>query len=97
MLAYTGLETVANLAEEARRPGRDLPRSLFGAIGLVVVLYVAIAVVGLSAFPAEPGTQLGSNWATAPLDGHRRADSATHLPDVLGAPLQVFVGTDRAR
>src|SRR5438067_8540470 len=32
MLAYTGLETVANLAEETRRPGRDLPRSLFGAI-----------------------------------------------------------------
>src|SRR5919199_5467747 len=28
MLAYTGLETVANLSEEARRPGRDLPRSL---------------------------------------------------------------------
>ncbi|HEX6662039.1 MAG TPA: APC family permease, partial [Gaiellaceae bacterium] len=58
MLAYTGLETVANLAEETRRPGRDLPRSLFGAIGLVVVLYVAIAVVALSAFPAENGTLL---------------------------------------
>ena len=43
MLAYTGLETVANLSEEVRRPGRDLPRSLFGAIGLVVVLYAAIA------------------------------------------------------
>ena len=55
MLAYTGLETVANLAEETRRPGRDLPRSVFSAVGLVVVLYVAIAVVGLSAFPAEHG------------------------------------------
>ena len=29
MLAYTGLETVANLAEETREPGRVLPRSLF--------------------------------------------------------------------
>ena len=37
MLAYTGLETVANLAEEAREPGDDLPRSLFSSIGLVVV------------------------------------------------------------
>src|SRR5213078_4507295 len=37
MLAYTGLETVANLAEEAREPGRDLPRSLFSGIGVVVV------------------------------------------------------------
>src|SRR5256714_2626550 len=42
LLADTGLDTVANLAEETRRPGRDLPRSLFSAIGLVVLLYVAI-------------------------------------------------------
>src|ERR687886_2525870 len=67
MLAYTGLETVANLTEEARRPGRDLPRSLFGAVGLVVLLYAAIAVVGLSAFPAQKGTELGGPWARAPL------------------------------
>jgi APA family basic amino acid/polyamine antiporter len=92
MLAYTGLETVANLTEEVRRPGRDLPRSLFGAIGLVVVLYAAIAVVGLSAFPAEHGTQLGSTWARAPLMGIV-ASLREHLPDVLGVPLQVFVGT----
>jgi len=32
-VAHTGLETVANLSEEVRRPGRDLPRSVFSAIG----------------------------------------------------------------
>src|SRR2546423_2524189 len=32
MLAYTGLETVANLAEETRHPAKDLPRSLFAGI-----------------------------------------------------------------
>src|SRR5438309_2049789 len=69
MLAYTGLETVANLAEEAREPGRDLPRSLFGSIGLVVLLYVAIAFVALSAFPPEHGTELGSTWLRSPLLG----------------------------
>src|SRR5919201_374956 len=95
MLAYTGLETVANLSEEVRRPGRDLPRSVFSAIGLVVVLYAAIAVVGLSAFPAGNGTQLGSTWARAPLMGIVAA-LRQHLPDVLGAPLQVFVGTSGA-
>jgi APA family basic amino acid/polyamine antiporter len=95
MLAYTGLETVANLSEEVRRPGRDLPRSLFTAIGLVVVLYAAIAVVGLSAFPAQNGTQLGSTWARAPLMGivSRLGD---HLPTALGDLLQVFVGTSGA-
>ena len=51
MLAYTGLETIANLAEEAREPGRDLPRALFSAIGLVVVVTVLIGAIGLSAYP----------------------------------------------
>jgi len=63
MLAYTGLETAANLAEEAREPGRTLPRSLFSGIGLVVVVTVLIAAIGLSAYPAENGaTALGDQW-----------------------------------
>jgi basic amino acid/polyamine antiporter, APA family len=95
MLAYTGLETVANLAEETRRPGRDLPRSLFGAIGLVVVLYMAVAVVALSAFPAERGTLLGSNWIRAPLVGVA-AEIRAQVPAVIGNPLQVFVGLSGA-
>ena len=95
MLAYTGLETVANLAEETRRPGRDLPRSLFSAIGLVVILYVAIAVVGLSAFPAEHGTLLGSNWIRAPLVGIVTQIRA-QVPSYIGDPLQVFVGLSGA-
>src|SRR5439155_10332624 len=90
------LETVANLAEETRRPGRDLPRSLFGAIGLVVVLYIAIAVVALSAFPARHGgTLLGSNWLRAPLVGVA-AQIRAQVPAFIGYPLQVFVGLSGA-
>jgi APA family basic amino acid/polyamine antiporter len=95
MLAYTGLETVANLAEETRRPGRDLPRSLFSAIGLVVVLYVAIAAVALSAFPARHGTLLGSNWIRAPLVGVA-SEIRAHVPAFIGYPVQVFVGLSGA-
>jgi APA family basic amino acid/polyamine antiporter len=95
MLAYTGLETVANLAEETRRPGRDLPRSLFSAIGLVVVLYGAIAIVALSAFPARHGTLLGSNWVRAPLVGVA-AQIRAHVPNFIGYPVQVFVGLSGA-
>lgn len=92
MLAYTGLETVANLAEEARAPGVALPRSLFGAIGLVVGIYVAIALVGLSAFPAEGGsTELGHRWLRAPLLGIvTRLER--EVPSWVGAPLRVYVG-----
>jgi APA family basic amino acid/polyamine antiporter len=94
MLAFTGLETVANLAEEARRPGIDIPRSVFGAIGTVVTLYVAIAIVGISAFPG-PQTELGTTWIRAPLLGiadRLRAE----LPWYFGDVLRFYVGVTGA-
>jgi basic amino acid/polyamine antiporter, APA family len=92
MLAYTGLETVANLAEETREPGRDLPRSLFSAIGLVVLIYVAIGLVALSAFPAGGGTTaLGSDWLDAPLMGIVDA-LRDPLPESLATAVRVYVG-----
>src|SRR5262245_15155882 len=92
MLAYTGLETVANLAEETRRPGRDLPRSLFSAISAVVVIYVLIAMVGLSAYPADNGTTaLGTDWLRAPLMGIVAALQGD-LPGWFGDMLRVYVG-----
>jgi APA family basic amino acid/polyamine antiporter len=92
MLAYTGLETVANLAEETRRPGVHLPKSLFAGIGAVVAVYVGIAVVGLMAFPVRLGhTALGTRWSGAPLMGIVAALD-THLPGWVHTPLRVFVG-----
>jgi APA family basic amino acid/polyamine antiporter len=92
MLAYTGLETVANYAEEVRRPGRDLPRSLFGAIGCVVVVYVLIALVALSAFPATHGTTaLGTQWLRSPIMGVVAA-LQPHVPHWFGVVLRIYVG-----
>ena len=92
MLAYTGLETVANYAEEVRQPGRDLPRSLFSAIGCVVIVYVLIALVGLSAFPAPHGTtELGTDWLRAPIMGIVSSLQA-HVPHWFGQILRVYVG-----
>jgi basic amino acid/polyamine antiporter, APA family len=90
MLAFTGLETVANLAEEARRPGVDLPRSVFGGIVTVVTIYVAIAVVALSAFPG-PKTELGTRWIRSPLVGVA-SRIRTELPLWLGDALRAYVG-----
>jgi APA family basic amino acid/polyamine antiporter len=96
MLAYTGLESVANLAEETREPGVDLPRSLFSAIGLVVAIYVAIAMVGISAFPPHNGTtELGTTWLRSPLMGIVAA-LQPHLPDWAGGTLRVYVGLSGA-
>jgi basic amino acid/polyamine antiporter, APA family len=96
MLAYTGLETVANLAEEAKRPGIDLPRSLFGAIAVVVGIYIAIAMVGLSAFPAVGGTTaLGTTWLRAPLIGIVAAFHG-HVPGWALDVLRTYVGLSGA-
>jgi APA family basic amino acid/polyamine antiporter len=96
MLAYTGLETVANLAEEARQPGRDLPRSVFSAVGLVVLVTVLIASIGLSAFPVSGGeTELGSEWLEAPLVGLAAAFDGS-LPDLVVDVLRIAVGISGA-
>ena len=90
MLAFTGLETVANLAEEARSPGVDLPRSVFGGLVTVITLYVAIAIVALSAFPG-PHTELGTKWEHAPLLGVADRIGA-ELPSSVADVLRGYVG-----
>lgn len=93
MLAYTGLETVANLAAEAREPGRTLPRSLFAGIVAVVVVSVAVALVGVTAFPAVGGaTALGEEWRLAPLAGIAEAIGG-ELPGAVGDALVFAVGS----
>src|SRR5262249_45558335 len=96
MLAYTGLETVANLAEEARSPGVDIPKSVFSAIALVVLVYIAIAYVGLSAFPVENHTtQLGHQWLKAPLIGITEALHG-HIGSGVVAAVRGFIGVSGA-
>ena len=99
MLAYTGLETVANLAAETREPGRTLPRSLFAGIGLVVGVSVATAIVGISAYPAHPesggpggyASDLGTDWLRAPLVGIAAA-LEDPLPALAADALRVAIG-----
>jgi APA family basic amino acid/polyamine antiporter len=53
MIAYTGIETVSNLAEEARDPARNVPRSyLFTAVA-VFAIFFTLPSIALSALPVE--------------------------------------------
>jgi basic amino acid/polyamine antiporter, APA family len=51
MLAYTGIETVANMAEESRDPGRQVPRAVNLVVLAVLAVYAGISLVALSALP----------------------------------------------
>jgi len=66
MIAYTGIETVSNLAEEARDPARSIPRAISWVAIAVFAIYFTLPWIALSAMPVvnEGGhyvTALGQN------------------------------------
>jgi APA family basic amino acid/polyamine antiporter len=55
MVAYTGIETISNLAEEARDQATTIPRAMVGVVGAVFAIYAFLPAVALSAMPVEDG------------------------------------------
>jgi APA family basic amino acid/polyamine antiporter len=51
MIAYTGIETVSNLAEEARDPTRNVPRAYLLTAVAVFAIFFTLPAVALSALP----------------------------------------------
>lgn len=43
--AFIGFDIVATTAEETKNPQRSVPRGIFGSLGIVTVLYVAVSLV----------------------------------------------------
>src|SRR5687767_1412104 len=58
MIAYTGIETVSNLAEEARDPARNVPRAYLLTVIAVWVIFFTLPAIALSALPVEDGKTL---------------------------------------
>jgi APA family basic amino acid/polyamine antiporter len=55
MVAYTGIETVSNMAEEARDVGKTIPRGIGLVVLAVAVIYSFLPAIALSAMPVENG------------------------------------------
>ena len=80
MVAYTGIETVSNMAEEAKDPGKQVPRAVNLVVIAVLGVYAGISVVALSALPvvhhpavahhaAYYATELGTKYENDPVLG----------------------------
>lgn len=75
MIAYTGIETVSNMSEEARNPAKTIPASIRSVVLLVVVMYATLPVVALSALPVTGNevdgfsTELGTTYTDDPILG----------------------------
>jgi APA family basic amino acid/polyamine antiporter len=55
MVAYTGIETISNMAEEARDYGKTIPRGMAGVVVAVFAIYTFLPAVALSAMPVVNG------------------------------------------
>ena len=74
MIAYTGIETLSNMSEEARDARRTVPRAVGMTVVAVLILFLLIPLVALSAMPVtqeagEYTTQLATRYAENPMLG----------------------------
>ena len=68
VVAYTGIETISNLAGEAREPSRAIPRATIALIVAVLGIYALLTSIALSAMPVhtlpQPDPVTGSLFTT---------------------------------
>jgi basic amino acid/polyamine antiporter, APA family len=58
MVAFTGIDTISNMAEEARDYGKTVPQAMRAVVVAVMVISLTLPAVALSALPVEDGRTL---------------------------------------
>ena len=77
MISYTGIETISNLAEEAREPRRLIPRAMAFVVVAVMVIYCGLPAVALSALPVtETGDAATRRSSPRRTPGTRSSESS---------------------
>jgi APA family basic amino acid/polyamine antiporter len=89
MVAYTGIETISNMAEEAKDYTHTIPRGIGAVVIAVTAIYAFLPAVALSAMPVVHGkTALATTYAGDPILGVvKNIDLGA-----LQAPAEVYVG-----
>jgi APA family basic amino acid/polyamine antiporter len=62
MVAYTGIETIANLGGETRNPVKSIPRAVLLVFITVIILYSLLSMTALSAYPVYQNAE--GQWVT---------------------------------
>ena len=95
MVAYTGIETVSNMAEEARDPSRDVPRTVNYVLIAVLGIFAGISIISIVALPVTQNvhghysTLLGTKYQNDPVLG---IVSALGLGPGITTALRYYVG-----
>jgi len=89
-IAYTGIETMSQMAEETRRPETTVPRALIMMIVAVLVIFAGISLVSLSAMSPQ---DLASDWSRDPVAGIAAKIPIQWLTTILRPLIAVLAGT----
>ncbi len=83
-LAYTGVETVSQMAEETRQPEKSVPKAL---VLMTITVLAMFSLISITALSAMPPSELATTWSKDPMAG-----IASSLPvEVLRVVLQPMV------
>jgi APA family basic amino acid/polyamine antiporter len=89
-IAYTGIETMSQMAEETRRPETTVPRALIMMIVAVLVIFAGISLVSLSAMTPQ---ELATDWSRDPVAGIAAKIPIEWLTTILKPLIAVLAGT----
>ncbi|MBA7612359.1 putative amino acid permease YhdG [subsurface metagenome] len=89
-IAYTGIETMSQMAGETRKPEKRVPRALIMMIVAVLVIFAGISLVSLSAMTPQ---ELASEWARDPVAGIAAHIPITLISDVLKPLIAILAGS----
>ncbi len=66
MVAYTGIESMTQLASEAKTPSKTVPKAIMYAMGTLIVMYLGVSIVALSALSPQ---ELSTTYIDDPIAG----------------------------
>jgi APA family basic amino acid/polyamine antiporter len=89
-IAYTGIETMSQMAEETKQPEKRVPRALIMMIVAVLVIFAGISLVSLSAMTPQ---ELASDWSRDPVAGIAAKLPIALLSDILKPLIALLAGT----
>ncbi len=89
-IAYTGIETMSQMAEETKQPQKSVPRALVMMIVTVLVIFAGISLVAISAMPPQ---ELATTWARDPVAGIAAHLRNQLLQDILKPLIAILAGT----
>ncbi len=89
-IAYTGIETASQMAEETRKPEKRVPRAIIMMIFAVLAIFSGISLVSFLAMTPQ---ELSTTWARDPVAGIAANVPIYFLAEVLKPLIAVLAGT----